>query len=158
MPRLPPQNHQSASEVVRDAIFPRRSRLAAAFPGDGAGRRGHGKPGGAGPGGPVGLLRSPPAGTLCPAAPSRPAAGVCGGPPAGRLSPRVNPAAEGLHGRRRRRRRWGSWARSGEPALRVLARRWQTSHVRFENCRSHMAVGQRSGGTGVCGAVESGIF
>lgn len=37
VPRLPSQSHQSASELLRDAILPRRGRLAAAFPGDGVG-------------------------------------------------------------------------------------------------------------------------
>lgn len=114
-----------------------------------SGRRSYGQQGGAGSGGPPGLLRSAPAGTLCPAGPSstrsRDARG--GGPgalvstPRATPSPGVDPTYRGV----------------GQEAVAAakerlglergaLAGRLQTSHFGSEHCISHMVVGGRSGG------------
>lgn len=158
MPRLPSPNHQSASEVPRDAIFSRRSQLAAAFP--------------------SGSARAPRLWAVRRSWARRP-----GWPPPvcscryfmpGQPHAVLHPDSWGAHlwadsvpvwiwlpegfDRRRWRRKGGSWARSWETGFRILIRRLQIRHFPFENCSSHMAVGERSGGRVVCGAVESDVF
>lgn len=131
------------------------------FPVSEAGHRSYGQPGGAGSSGPPGLLRSAPAGTLCPAGPSltRSWDARGGGPgalecaPRGTPSPGVDPTYRGVG-------QEAVAAEKGRLGLerRALAGRLQTSHFGSERCISHMVVGDRSGDGAAFGALESHAF